>query len=298
MTDISDTEPSSTILIVDDDRTNLEVASAFLENEGYAYDTALNGKLALEAAFTNHYDLILLDINMPEMDGFETIARLKKDSQTKEIPVIFLTAMDDIDTVTKAFSSGGVDYIRKPFNGLELLARVKTHLDLRTYMIKSIEKQHRLAQLAAIDPVTKVSNRLRYTSELRTMIANQERFALILISIDDFTRILDEHGFEGGDRLLARVAAKISTKLKDGMLIARLYGGDFVILLPSMTIVAGTYLAAKIVQSVANEKTMKMPVKCTAAVESFREDDNEMTLKKRLEKKLSVARESGRKVSE
>jgi putative two-component system response regulator len=111
-----------------------------LEAENYTVVTAENGKEALEKAATHKFDLILLDVMMPVLDGFTTCERLKATNRTKDIPVIFLTAMSDIKEVNKGFAAGGVDYIVKPFNASELKARVRTHLELKYYREQEIEQ--------------------------------------------------------------------------------------------------------------------------------------------------------------
>jgi signal transduction histidine kinase len=119
------------VLIVDDVAKNIQLVANFLKQSGYEINYALSGKAAIRHVKKDHFDLILLDIMMPEMDGFEVCEKLKEDERTKDLPVIFLTAKTDIESVTKAFEIGGIDYITKPFNKAELLARVKTHLELQ-----------------------------------------------------------------------------------------------------------------------------------------------------------------------
>jgi len=120
-----------TILVVDDSTSNLDFLTSILRNEGYCTIVANNGYDAIKLAKSSISDLILLDIVLPDIDGFEVCKILKKDIQTSDIPVIFITAQDDYEFVSKGFSVGGVDYIHKPFNINELLARVKTHLELK-----------------------------------------------------------------------------------------------------------------------------------------------------------------------
>jgi len=119
------------VLIVDDVARNIQLVANFLKQAGYDINYALSGKAAINHVKNEKFDLILLDIMMPEMDGFEVCQKLKSSPDTEEIPVIFLTAKTDIDSLTKAFEVGGLDYITKPFNKAELLVRVKTHLDLQ-----------------------------------------------------------------------------------------------------------------------------------------------------------------------
>lgn len=126
----SDTAIAGDILVVDDTPANLRLLTGMLTQQGYKVRPAPNGKLALTAARAAPPDLILLDINMPGMNGYEVCAALKDDPQTRDVPVIFISALDQTEDKIKAFTLGGVDYITKPFQLEEVLARVKTHLTL------------------------------------------------------------------------------------------------------------------------------------------------------------------------
>jgi len=130
--------PSATqqhILLVDDVPVNIEIIGTLLTNHGYFISVAENGENALAAVDTLKPDLILLDIMMPGMDGFEVCRRLKSDPATANIPIIFITALSDSESVVKGFELGGVDYVTKPFNAEEVIARVNTHLSLRSTWI-------------------------------------------------------------------------------------------------------------------------------------------------------------------
>jgi len=130
------------IMVVDDTLANVQILSSMLKKRGYKVRPALNGRLALEAADKNPPDLILLDISMPEMDGFEVCRRIKNNSSTRDIPIIFISALSEtLDKIT-AFSLGGVDYITKPFQLEEVLARVETHLEIRR--LRSDLEKHNL----------------------------------------------------------------------------------------------------------------------------------------------------------
>jgi len=118
------------ILIVDDTPANLNVLSAILGKRGYRVRPAINGALALKAAQKAAPDLILLDVQMPGLDGYEVCRQLKRDAQTRDIPVIFISALDDVLDKVEAFQAGGVDYITKPFQIEEVLARVENQLAL------------------------------------------------------------------------------------------------------------------------------------------------------------------------
>ncbi|MBF0258711.1 MAG: hybrid sensor histidine kinase/response regulator [Desulfamplus sp.] len=139
------------ILIVDDNPTNLKVLFDYLSGEkGYKSFVAKNGREALERTAHAQPDIILLDIMMPEMDGYETCRRLKEDDNTKEIPIIFLTAFADTENKVKAFDHGAVDFIVKPFNQKEVLARIKTHLTISRQK-KELEKANTALEQTNID---------------------------------------------------------------------------------------------------------------------------------------------------
>ena len=122
---------SSRILVVDDITKNLQVVGTVLRNQGYKVMAAASGAEALKCVRTQLPDLILLDLMMPEMDGLEVCRRLKSDSTTSQVPVIFLTASNEMEHLVNGFEVGAVDYVTKPFNPPELLARVRTHLELK-----------------------------------------------------------------------------------------------------------------------------------------------------------------------
>jgi PleD family two-component response regulator len=129
------------ILVVDDTPQNLRLLVSILQKQGYEVRPVPNGKLALSGARGFLPDLILLDIMMPEMDGYEVCSQLKAEERTKDIPVIFISAIDELVDKVKAFEVGGVDYITKPFQVEEVLARVETHLALQRLQ-KSLQNKN------------------------------------------------------------------------------------------------------------------------------------------------------------
>ena len=143
---MDDKRPS--ILVVDDDATNVMVLESMLKKEGYRTLRAGNGREAMEIAKKRKPDLILLDIMMPEIDGFQACRTLQQDSTTTDIPVIFLSALDEVDSKVKAFDIGAVDYVGKPFHKAEVLARVRLHLKLNLSRVQALQAQtEKLQQL-------------------------------------------------------------------------------------------------------------------------------------------------------
>ncbi|MBS3769456.1 MAG: response regulator, partial [Bacteroidales bacterium] len=129
--DYQDSKEESKILLIDDSVQNLKLLGNMLREKDYQIALARDGKEGLQLAKKIYPDLILLDIMMPDLDGYEVCKQLKEDEQTKDIPVIFLTAKTSNEDLVKGFQLGGVDYITKPFNREELFMRIKTHLDLK-----------------------------------------------------------------------------------------------------------------------------------------------------------------------
>jgi sigma-B regulation protein RsbU (phosphoserine phosphatase) len=141
---------TQTILIVDDNPKNLQVLGKFLKDEGFKIEFAVNGENALEWVNQQDFDLILLDIMMPGMSGYDVCEKLKKDGNSKDIPVIFLTAQTDTESIVKGFDLGATDYVTKPFNRKELLARVSTQLKIRkaqqeiSHYLRELEMNNKL----------------------------------------------------------------------------------------------------------------------------------------------------------
>lgn len=155
------------ILVVDDNQENLRVVSSFLQEKDYKIALALNGKSALEILENNPIDLILLDIMMPEMDGFEVCRIIKKNKATSEIPLIFLSAKDQTEDIVQGFTIGAVDYITKPFHRDELLVRVKNHLDLyfaKKEIVEMNKTRDKLYSIVAHDIRTPFANIIQMLS--------------------------------------------------------------------------------------------------------------------------------------
>jgi len=219
------------ILIVDDEKFNIELAAIYLKEEGYKLSYALNAQAAIESVIKNDISLILLDINMPGNDGLKVCKLLKEDKKSKDIPVIFLTAQTDIEYISLAFEVGGVDYISKPFNGVELKARVKTHLQNVSYLEEIKEKQSKLVQLSITDPLTKLHNALYFDSQIKSYINKGEFFWFIYIKIDRFDKINQMYGYSKSNKIIQKFASLLENKFSSKAVVARLYGTGFGILI-------------------------------------------------------------------
>lgn len=254
-----------TVLIIDDNITNLKVASEHLKAGGYELLTARDGESGIQRATLAQPDLILLDVQMPGIDGFETCQRLKANELTRNIPVIFTTVLTTMEDKLKGFEAGGVDYVSKPFQVEELLARVKTHVTIytlqqklhaeireRTQVEMALRKANQeLQRLAVLDDLTQIANRRRFDQYLEGQwdYPQAEKLSLLLCDVDYFKLYNDEYGHQAGDQCLRLVAKAISRGVdyvKD--LVARYGGEEFAVILPE-TGVEGALQVAKAIQA-------------------------------------------------
>lgn len=218
------------LLLVDDDPISLMVLNKAIE-ETHEVRFATAGVQAFELLREAPADLILLDMNMPEMDGFEVCRRLKNDPITADIPVIFVTAQQDTEAETNALDAGGVDFIVKPINPAVVRARIRTHLTLKA-------QSDFLKKIAFIDGLTGIANRRRYDdallTEWRYCRRNNLPLTLLMIDIDHFKQFNDHYGHLEGDNCLKTVATAIKQPFfRSHDIVARYGGEEFICLLPA-----------------------------------------------------------------
>ncbi|WP_226960754.1 diguanylate cyclase [Thalassotalea sp. LPB0316] len=213
----------ATILVVDDTKQNIDILLGLLD--GYDLLVALDGDSAIEIAQQEPIDLILLDIIMPGMDGIEVCKQLKSHEETKHIPVIFITAKTDEETIELAYDSGGLDFVTKPFKPKELLARIKTQLKLQA-LIKHLDN------LSSFDQMTGIYNRRKFFELAEQQFAQAaENLCAMMIDIDKFKPINDNYGHPTGDRVIKAVAKTIKELLPQGAVVGRLGGEEFAVIL-------------------------------------------------------------------
>lgn len=236
-----------TVLIVDDTPANIELLSETLSDE-YEVLFATSGPDALDIAAAEHPDLILLDVNMPDMDGYEVCTRLKEDARTRTIPVIFVTAMGHEDDETKGLNVGAIDYLTKPFRPSIVRARVRNHLELKRY-------RDSLETLSSTDGLTGIPNRRQFDETLEREWQRARRgqapLSLILMDVDLFKDYNDHYGHLAGDdglRQLARAVAGCIRRPTD--LVARYGGEEFACVLPDTDIAGAAWLGNQMLEKV------------------------------------------------
>jgi len=243
------------ILIVDDDRSNIMALNHILKPT-YSTLAAINGQAGIEIAKTALPDLILLDIVMPDMSGFEVIAELKRVNTLTETPVIFITALDSTEDEKKGLNLGAADYITKPFSGPIVEARVNTHLKMAEY-IREIKR------FGITDTLTGLPNRRCFDDRIKVewgrAMREKEPLSVLVIDADNFKNYNDTYGHLQGDILL-KTAATVFTKSVEraGDFVSRWGGEEFVILLPN-TDSAGAVDIAERVRTNIKEAIIPLP---------------------------------------
>lgn len=257
---------ATTILLVDDQPKNLRLLSDLLEEQGYEVQQAINGTVALQAVSANKPDLILLDIYMPDIDGYSVCQQIKADPASRDIPVIFVSALDEAWDKVRAFSAGGSDYITKPFKVVEVLARVENQLKIqqlqRALMAQNAQLRQanqELRRLAAIDELTQVANRRRVDDYLQAcwQQAAETQTALSVM----FCRV-ENFGFygEGGDALkgnhyLCQIAALIGQVVHGpANLVGRYSTLTFVVVLPEQDQTGIEQISGELLKQMATMK--------------------------------------------
>ena len=291
---------SARILIVDDDKINLKVLADLLKND-YIIMLARSGEQALKLARQEPQpDLILLDIAMPGMSGFQVIKHLKHDDATNHIPVIFITALNTREQEEQGLKLGAVDYITKPISPPIVKIRVHNYLDMQ-------QKYKLLEQRANLDGLTEIPNRRSLeevlAKEWKRGIRNKMPLAVAMLDIDFFKQYNDHYGHQMGDITLQAVARAITHSLKRASDFAGRYGGEeFIILLPETSMESALVVAERIrskiaklniphvLSSIAPYLTVSIGV---AATKDYSEPDPKELIK-RADQNMYRAKQSGR----
>ena len=254
------------ILIIDDEKTNRVALSAMLSPD-YTVLIAKSGPEGLKRVAMEKPDIILLDIIMPEMDGFEVLKRLKESGDTKNIPVIIITCLNNETDEEKGLVLGAVDYIGKPFKDTIVKARVKNHIQI-IHQIRAIER------LGLIDGLTNIPNRRCFDDRLyiewRRSLREQRPLTFMMLDMDNFKTYNDTYGHPQGD-LLLRAAANIfvTTIQRATDFAARLGGEEFGVLLPDTDLYGAQRIAEKMRLAVETANVLTTEGSATTATVSI-----------------------------
>ncbi|MCY2931669.1 MAG: diguanylate cyclase [Planctomycetota bacterium] len=231
------------ILLVDDSPDAMAVAKARLAHEGHDILCAGGGKEGLAAAARENPDLILLDVDMPDMSGFDVCRRLKQEAATCSIPVIFLSGSGGTEDKVKGLDLGAVDFVTKPFDAFELRARVRAAL--RTKHLQDL-----LRKYALIDPLTELPNRRaldeRLQQEWARLLRHGGNLSIIMADIDHFKNVNDQFGHAVGDEVLRQVERRLADGCRETDMPARYGGEEFVVVAPETAAQAAADFAERL----------------------------------------------------
>lgn len=246
------------ILVVDDNPDNIQLLRARLEARGYIVDEAGDGEAALERVYSRPApDLILLDVMMPKIDGFEVVRRIKSDETLPFIPVIMQTALDSTESMVQGLDAGADDYVSKPVNFRELDARVKSLLRIQGLQSALAQRERELsaanAQLrimSSTDVLTGVANRRSLEEKLHEMWEHSQRLheplSLVMCDIDHFKSVNDDYGHLVGDTVLQQFASLLELEAREIDRVGRYGGEEFILLLPGTVLDAAVTFAERI----------------------------------------------------
>lgn len=300
------------ILIVDDVPVNIQLLKTYLGSEGYHIITASDGSEAIEQVKKWNPDLILLDVMMPKMNGFEVCKIIKSDMKTQFIPIIIVTALNELDDKIKGMDSGADDYLTKPFNKLELMARVRSllrtkylHDELQDKIIQLQKAKEELRRLAITDGLTGLYN-YRYlkdqlNQELNRAHRHELNISLVMIDIDYFKHYNDTNGHPAGDQLLKKMGHLLKNNVRNIDLAARYGGEEFALVLIETNQEAANIVAEKIRKLVEDHKfahESSQPdgkITISAGVATFPDDAEDFdTMVAVADQRLYRAKQSGR----
>ncbi|MCU1596020.1 MAG: diguanylate cyclase [Frankiales bacterium] len=289
------------ILLADDSPTVRAIARVELEQAGYLVIEAADGAKALAAAIEQRPDVVLLDIEMPVMDGYEAVQALKSDARTADIPVVFLTGRVGADDLARALKLGGHDYLRKPPEAAELLARVNAALRVKILQDELRTRADDLDRMSRTDHLTGLNNRRHMEEHLRMLGSSAKRhgfpLAVLIVDVDHFKSVNDTLGHHGGDHVLVNISHRLQKALRTEDVVGRWGGEEFLVLLPHTGAQSAAILAERLRCAVASTPVVVDEISLTvtisiggAAAEGYADDD----LVRLADRELYAAKGAGR----
>jgi two-component system cell cycle response regulator len=270
----------SRILVVDDNEVNVELLVVMLASERYVVSTALDGFEALAKIAAEKPDIVLLDVMMPELDGFGVCSCIKADPATAHIPVIMVTALSDVDDLVRGFEAGADDFVTKPVNGLALMARIDVQLRRKR------DYEHILEQARA-DPLTGAFNRGYFDAHAPRLAARcrpaRQSLSVLMIDVDNLKQVNDAHGHSAGDRVLKQVVNRVTSALRPSDLVARMGGDEFAVVMPETDLDAALQIAERLRGRIAETPVEGVAVTVSIGVAASRpdvEEEPEVTLQR------------------
>jgi two-component system cell cycle response regulator len=245
------------VLVAEDDATTREYLSTLLEMHGFDVLLADDGHQAVARAREGHVDLALVDVMMPGMDGLDCCRLLKGLFPDSFLPIVLLTARSDTDSRVAGLRIGADDYVSKPFDDRELIARIGNLVRLKRMHDEISEAKDRLARLAVRDDLTELYNyrylQTRLTEEYKRAERYREALSCVMVDVDHFKLINDRHGHDVGDRTLREISARLRDSVREVDVVARYGGEEFLLLLPSTNFSGALSVAERVWRSIGSK---------------------------------------------
>ena len=243
------------VLVVDDSALIRAILVASLEDEGYEVVEAEDGLEALEVCVVDPPDVVLLDVVMPGLSGLEVLDRLQSDADLLHVPVVCLTGRSDVHDIVEAMQRGAHDYLRKPFETSELLARLSSALRVKRLSDELRARNAELERVSRTDALTGLLNRRAVEEVLHAQLAHAVRhdlpLSVLMIDLDEFKKVNDTYGHAAGDRVLVQAAARLCGALREADVVGRWGGEEFLAVLPMTGPDAAALLADRLCAQVA-----------------------------------------------
>jgi two-component system cell cycle response regulator len=247
----------TTILVAEDSLVVRAVLRRHLEGQGYSVVEAVDGDSALRACHEAKPDVVLLDIEMPGLDGYQVLAALKADPELSEVPVVFLTGRTSTEDIVEGLRLGAHDYLRKPFEASELIARVSAAVRVKTLQDELRRRNAELDLISRVDPLTALFNRRHLRECLHQVVSSAQRHgspaSVLMLDIDRFKLINDSIGHEGGDAVLCEFATRLQRVMRDEDVGGRWGGEEFLAVLPMTDLEGALAVGRRLCASVAEE---------------------------------------------
>jgi diguanylate cyclase (GGDEF)-like protein len=299
------------VLVVDDLPDNVEILRARLESRGYAVDTAADGEQALAAVKAAPPHVILCDVMMPGIDGYEVARRIKQDASLPFIPIILVTALSDTDNIVQGLNTGADDYIAKPYHFQELEARVRAMLRIKRLQDELDQKNRelevankRLKKLSITDGLTELFNHRHVHELLRDEFERSHRteepLAVVMIDLDRFKAVNDTYGHPTGDVVLYETARILKETAREIDMVGRYGGEEFIAILPNTDEEEVARFAERVRTAVEahlyRDESNEIHMTCSSGAASFPAEGVETPeeLLKSADEALYLAKESGR----
>lgn len=297
--------PRGRILVVDDNQDNIEIIATRLRFRGYEMEEATDGEQALEIVRDRPPDLILLDVMLPDIDGYEISRRIKGDESLPFIPIILVTARDSTQDKVAGLDAGADDYLTKPINFPELEARVRSMLRIKRLQDELEEKNRELERLSISDGLTGLFNHRHIHGLLHEEFERAQRtgdkISVAMFDLDRFKSVNDTYGHPAGDRVLQELAEILRESAREIDRIGRYGGEEFMVILPETDIEDAAVFVERVRREVARrpfdvdlDEPLRMTISVGVATYPHEAIDSPETLVKIADNALYAAKSGGR----